>query len=337
MRFTTRLLLAGIFLAAGLLHAAPGNNATAATPVVFDTDIGMDVDDTWALAQILRSPELDLKLVLTDSGDAHYRASVAAKFLEVAGRTNVAVGLGPDFNIRKEDKRNQEPWIKGYDLAKYPGKVHRDGIQALIGLVMNSPVPITIIAVGPTPTLAAALQREPRLAARCRFVGMHGSFYSGYGRGSPVAAESNVSNDPAALRTVLAAPWQDILLTPLDTCGVVVLRGEKYRAVWSATTDPVARAVIENYCIFALRVRWMHCDYFATRSSTLFDCVAVYLAYAEHLVETETVRFRVTDDGFTVRDEAGPFRARVALRWKDLPAFEDHLTRRILGQPEPPR
>jgi hypothetical protein len=72
------------------------------------------------------------------------------------------------------------------------------------------------------------------------------------------------------------------------------------------------------------------CDYFALRSSTLFDCVAVYLAYSEDLVETETIRFRISDDGYTVRDDNGKFIARVALHWKNLPAFQDHLAARLL-------
>ena len=40
-------------------------------------------------------------------------------------------------------------------------------------------------------------------------------------------------------------------------------------------------------------------------------------------------------DGFTVRDDAaGPLRARVALRWKSLAAFEQHLTARLVpGSP----
>jgi inosine-uridine nucleoside N-ribohydrolase len=298
-------------------------------PVVLDTDIGTDIDDTWALAHLLRSPELDLRLVLTETGEARYRAAIAAKLLEAAGRTDVAVGLGRDFGPMADADRNQGPWLRGYDLAKYPGRVHEDGIGALIDLVMHSPEPVTIIAVGPTPTLAAALAREPRLAARCRFVGMHGSFALGYGGGTP-SAENNVRVDPVALRAVLSAPWQDVLLTPLDTCGLVSLGGARYRAIWQATDDVLLRAVIENYCIFAPRVGWMHCDFFATRSTTLFDCVAVYLAYAEDLVETEAIRFRITDDGFTVRDAAGPLRARVALRWKNLPAFEDHLVSRLL-------
>ena len=34
-----------------------------------------------------------------------------------------------------EEFRNQTPWLKGYDLAKYPGKVHADGVQAMVDAV----------------------------------------------------------------------------------------------------------------------------------------------------------------------------------------------------------
>jgi inosine-uridine nucleoside N-ribohydrolase len=198
-------------------------------------------------------------------------------------------------------------------------------------VIEKSAEPLTVIAVGPVPSLVRALEQAPGIAAKCRFVGMFGSFDKGYGDGPP-SAEWNVKVDPAALRKVLAAPWRDILLTPLDTCGRVTLTGANYHAIWSATQDPMLRALIENYCIFAPRVSWMHCDFFATRSTTLFDCVAVYLAYAEELVDTETVQFEVTDDGFTRRSAQGPLKARVALRWKNLAGFEDHLAKRLLAR-----
>ena len=63
-------------------------------PVILDTDIGGDIDDTWALAMMLKSPELDVKLVVTDTGNTTYRAKIAAKMLEIAGRTDVPVGVG---------------------------------------------------------------------------------------------------------------------------------------------------------------------------------------------------------------------------------------------------
>lgn len=298
-------------------------------PVVLDTDIGTDIDDTWALLQVLRSPELDLKLVLTDTGDTTYRAKVAAKFLQAAGRTDVAVGVGLPGTL-DVSHRTQEPWIRGYALEDYPGVVHRDGIAALIDMIMNSPEPITVIAIGGVPGIAEALQREPRIATRARFVGMQGSFDLGYGGEAGAAAEANVKVNPDALRQVLRAPWREKLLTPLDTCGVSDLRGEAYHRIWSATGDPAVRALIENYVIFAPRVPWMHCDYFATRSTILFDSVAVYLAYDDTWLEIETVRFRITDDGYTRRDPEGPLEARVALRWRDRTAYESDLARRIL-------
>jgi len=311
----------------------PVSQAADRIPVVLATDLGDDIDDTWALAHVLRSPELDLKMVLTEYGRSRYRAALAAKLLEVAGRTDVAVAVGPmPAAGAAEDPAtfNQALWLRDYDLAKYPGRVHEDGVGAFIELVLNSPSPVTVIAVGPAPSLAAAVTREPRVAERCRLVGMFGSIDVGYGGDAKPAAEWNVRADVTSVRAVFAASWREILLTPLDTCGTVDLRDDNYRAVWSATRDPLARAVIENYCLWAPRVPWMKCDFFATRSTTLFDCVAVYLAYDEALVGIDEVRFKITDDGFTVRDDAGPFRARAALRWKDRAAFEHHLTARLV-------
>ena len=48
-------------------------------PVILDTDIGGDIDDIWALAMLLKSPELDLRLVTTNTGNTEYRARVAAR------------------------------------------------------------------------------------------------------------------------------------------------------------------------------------------------------------------------------------------------------------------
>ncbi|MCX7825369.1 MAG: nucleoside hydrolase [Verrucomicrobiae bacterium] len=177
--------------------AQPGNAADArgaGIPVILDTDIGDDIDDTWALGLLLKSPELDLKLVVGDYGRTHYRARLLAKFLERAGRTDVAVGVGLDNGVTGEG--GQAGWVKGYDLKAYPGKVHNDGVQALIDTIMKSPRPMTLICIGPVPNIAEALRREPRIAQRARFVGMHGSVRVGYGGSPKVAAEWNVRADP---------------------------------------------------------------------------------------------------------------------------------------------
>ncbi|HVU17449.1 MAG TPA: nucleoside hydrolase [Candidatus Didemnitutus sp.] len=301
----------------------------AATPVILDTDIGTDIDDTWALAFLLRCPELDLKLVVSDTGDTHYRAKLIARMLEAGHRTDVPIGVGKDFAPADPRDMNLEPWVHDFKLTSYPGHVSEDGVGAIIDTVMHSPTTVTIIAIGAVPNIEEALRREPRIAARCRFVGMHGSVDVGYGGKPPPSAEANVKDFPAALRNVLRAPWKDILLTPLDTCDQVHLDGARYaRVLAAAKNDPLLGAVMESYHVFAPRVRWMKCDFADVKSTTLFDCVAVYLAFSENLVGVDKVNLNVTDDGFTKRDPAGsPVRA--ALRWKSLDAFDDLLVARL--------
>ncbi len=296
-------------------------------PVILDTDIGDDIDDTWALALVLKSPELDLKLVVGDYGAAQYRARLLAKFLERAGRSDVPVGIGLD--IAPHGDGRQAAWVKDYDLKSYPGKVHTNGVQALIDTVMNSPQPVTLICIGPVPNIAEALKREPRIAQRARFVGMHGSVRTGYGGAIKPDAEWNVKADPKSLQQVFAAPW-DITITPLDTCGLVNLTGDKYRRVLEST-NRIATDVIANYRIWLTNQRTMAQDMAGQRSSTLFDAVAVYLAIRQDLCVMENANLRVTDDGFTVIDPQGK-QVNAAMKWKDLGAFEDFLVERLAGK-----
>jgi inosine-uridine nucleoside N-ribohydrolase len=293
-------------------------------PVILDTDIGGDIDDTWALAMLLRSPELDLKLVVTDTGNTAYRAAVAARMLEIGGRTDVPVGVGIHL---ADDAGPQAPWVEGYNLSDYPGVVHEDGVGALIEAIMDSPDPVTLICIGPLPNISAALEREPRLARRARFVGMHGSVRLGYDGSRKVSAEYNVRAYPQACQQAFAAPW-DVTITPLDTCGLVHLEGEEYRAVRDCQ-DPLIQALIENYRIWAKRVKWTRVDSEA-RSSILFDTVAVYLAFSEELLVMERLGIRVTGAGYTVIDD-GAKEINCAMAWKDLVAFEDLLVRRLVG------
>ncbi len=293
-------------------------------PVILDTDIGDDIDDTWALALLLNSPEFDLKLVTTDYGNTEFRARIVARLLQIARRTDVPVGIG----IKTGDSVGaQGPWVKDYDLARYPGRIQRDGVQALIDAIMKSPEPVTLICIGPVPNIKAALERQPSIARRARFVGMQGSVHRGYDGAAQPSAEYNVKCDPAAFRRALTSPWS-VTITPLDTCGLVRLEGNKYAAVRNCS-HPLAQAVIENYRIWC-GDKPQRAD---TASSVLFDTVAVYLALSEKMLVMEDVGLKVTDDGFTAVDAKGK-KTRCAVGWKDLPGFQSFLATRLCnGRP----
>ncbi len=322
----SRVLVAWVALAS---LAAGVHAATGPVPVVVATDIGDDIDDTWALVLALKCPELDVKLVLTDYGDTEHRALIVGKLLEAAKRTDVPIGIG----VREKGQPSgQAEWVKGYDLSRYPGKVHRDGVQALVDLALSSPEPVTLVALGPPPSLAEALRREPRIAGKLRFAGMYGSIHKGYSGKPKPEPEWNVRASVQAARALLAAPWSEGIVTPLDTCGLVTLRGERYARL-RASRDPLLVALFENYELWCRTKEWCtkKPDRVAVESSTLFDTVAVYLAVTRELVKTETLGVRVTDDGMTVPDAAGQPLVW-ATEWKDLDAYEEWLTRRLLGE-----
>lgn len=288
-------------------------------PVILDTDIGTDIDDTWALGVLLNSPELDLKLITVSTGDVRKRASIAAKFCEMTGN-KIPIGLG----IKTEGIpiRHFE-WVNDYDVGKYPGGIIADGVQAIIDTIKNSSEQVIIIGIGPLPTVAAALERDPTITEKARFIGMHGSIRKGYkGRKKP-DNEYNVVQDADACRKVFQAPW-DVLVTPLDTCGIIQLKKKQYKRIYESN-NLVPRLIMENYRIWSKNSP----KKFKVESSILFDTVAIYLAIDTSFVEIECLPIMVTDKGATVEDELVKKLIGCALKWNKLEDFYDWLLNRL--------
>jgi inosine-uridine nucleoside N-ribohydrolase len=307
----------------GLSLAQP--SPTRPIPVIIATDIGDDIDDTWALGLALKSPELDVKLVVGEYGKADYRAKLIAKFLQTVGRSDIPVGLGMDGEPRGDG--NQAAWVKDYRLESYPGKVQRDGVQAIIDTIHQAGERVTVIEIAPMPNLAAAVRRDPEIAKLARFTGMQGSLRVGYGGSKTVSAEWNVKADVKSCQSVFAAPW-DKTITPLDTCGLVQLDGERYRRVHDSN-DVIARTVTENYRIWSRAGKFG--DAAEHHSSTLFDTVAVYLAMHQDFCRMERLGIRVTDDGHTLIDPQANI-VNAATAWKSLDGFRDFVTARLAGE-----
>lgn len=327
----------GMFLAISSSCATIGGLSGQKIPVIFDTDICDDIDDTWALSLLMQSPEFDVKLITTEVGNTQSKAKTVAKFLQTVGRTDIPIGIGVQ---QHKGHHRQDAWAKDYDLSSYPGTIYEDGVQALIDTIMKSRKKIKLVAVGPVPNVAAALVREPKIAEKAEFVGMHGSVRLGYGGNKTPSAEYNVRAFVKAAQKVFTAPW-DMTITPLDTCGLVQLKGQKYQKVLN-NNSPLTNALMENYRAWFKqgllnqkkdmseaeldkRVN----DKCNSSSSTLFDTVAIYLAMSTDLAKMEKLPIIVTDDGFTRINDKGK-EINCATEWKDLGAFEDLLVERLI-------
>ena len=108
MKTAARLLALALALSFSIVLPGAAAPARPPIPIILDTDIGDDIDDTWALALALKSPELDVKLVVTDYGNTEHRAKIVARILEVAGRTDIPIGIGVKENDRESP---QADWV----------------------------------------------------------------------------------------------------------------------------------------------------------------------------------------------------------------------------------
>lgn len=296
-------------------------------PVILETDIGIDIDDTWALGMLLNSPELDLKLVTVATGDAQYRARIVAKFLERCGRTDIPVAVGLYSNYAPAT-RHQLAWVEDYQLSDYPGNVSHDAVSAMIDMLESLDNP-TLIAIDPLPNLEQLCLRRPDLCAKTDLVAMAGSIRKQLNDKPGQIAEWNIKMNIPAAQTVFSTAWKSVTITPLDTCGNVVLSGQLYQDI--LTSDQIIpKLILENYLAWAKSTKFPQDP--RQTSSILFDTVAVHLACSHDFLDMQTLRLHIDDRGFMLQDTPEAMPVHVALDWNDQDAYRRHLVRRLRGE-----
>lgn len=169
-------------------------------PVIFDTDIGDDIDDALALALALQSPELDVRLVTTVVDDVDNRTRLAWKELGLYGRHDVAIATGaaqPLLDPMRNAPAPQFQLLTASDIMPEQGR--RRAADAIIEILMRSPEKMTIIPVGPLTNIALALRLEPHIREKIeRIVLMGGAF-------KLLTPEYNIQRDRAAAEIVFSS------------------------------------------------------------------------------------------------------------------------------------
>ena len=279
------------------------------------TDPGDDIDDHWALSLLLSMPSLRLRLVLCDSYNSLDRADVLAKFFKEANVSGVPVGIG-------SNRTGGKPLIMhGFAsrgaVSSYDGPVHQDGVGALIQMAMAPSPPAeprpALVVIAPCPSLREALRREPRIGSRFDVYAMGGSIYHGVNTSTPPEREWNILADPLSAQALYGAPWS-INDAPLDTAGSAQVDMPAFgRLLHSPSRLPLVAALLAAYRYWLPRCPWPEATQqplpanVSMRSSVIFDAVAVsmlpsFAAAQQHrgpFLDTETLRLRVTSDGWT--------------------------------------
>jgi inosine-uridine nucleoside N-ribohydrolase len=310
-------LLASIVFAAGYQAPAQQMGAGAVREkVILDTDIGDDIDDAFALALVLSSPEIDLLGVTTAWGNTQLRARIVDRLFCETGKEEIPIFAGIDTTSKIA--MDHARWAEGMPPRSKP---FGSAIDFILEAIRRYPNQITLIAIAPLTNVGALIERDPETFRKLkRVVIMGGSIYRGYNdlgytpdRG-PEPEYNIVSDIPAARR--LFASGVPLFVMPLDSTQLKL--DEVKRELIFRQSTPLTDALTLLYH------QW------GQLTPTLYDPVAVAFAIAPQLCPTQPFHIEVDDKGFT-RPTAGPPNAQVCLNSKAEEFFHLYLTR-ILAQ-----
>ena len=286
MRRVIRCAAVLLLLATGTLDAAGTGS------VIVDTDIGDDIDDAFALALLLRAPQLRIEAVTTSYGDTALRTRLVRRLLHQAGRDDIPVGTGPSTS-------DSTPFTQAEWAGAEPAAPARDAVSLLLDRLRAAPAgSITLIALSPLDTIGAAIARDPAAFRRLRqVVLMGGSVRRGYGKipgtTSPTPGiEYNVRSDPEDLRRLIGSGVR-ITMMPLDATEIALPAALRHTLF--DEPDPLDQALA------ALCTQW------AAHSSwgpvpVLFDVVPVAWLLDPSVCRARPIRLRVRDDGATIEE-----------------------------------
>jgi len=281
-----------------------------AIPVIFDTDIGTDIDDAYALALLLQCSELDLIGITVGHGPTRRRSQIALKLLHLADRGQVPVAVGSERAGAVDV--NQAPWADGFaDLAT----IQQPAAEFLVETITSRPGEVTLICVGPYTNLADALDLEPSLMDQVkRVIVMGGCLGLPDGATPERYPEYNAKSDVVATQKLFSAA-AGLTLVSLDVTRSVQL-SEPNRRLLADADRLLPRALAELY------------EHWPATTPTLHDPLAVGMAVSDHFCQTETMTVTVDDDGSTRRsDEGTPMTVCTAV---DSDAFVSFFVSRLL-------
>jgi len=301
MCFLLGAVLLGFGAHTSRAQSVPPQVPAAKIKIILDTDVGDDIDDAFALALAMRSPEIEIVGITTAWGDTTLRARLVQRFLKENSAAEIPIAVG----IETESKANfsQARWAQDGD------EFHKrmEAVDFLLAQARKDPGDITLVAIGPLTNVGAAIERDAATFKKFkRVVLMGGSIrkgYSdlGYAPDHGPQPEYNIYSDVAAAQRLFAS-GVPIFMMPLDSTKLML--------------DEVKRSILfgggtaMTNSLAALYYQWVEQN--RTPTATLFDVMAVAYMVQPELCPVTELHITVDAQGFT-RPGAGAANASACL------------------------
>lgn len=282
--------------------------------VLFDTDIGSDIDDAVALAYLLSQERCDLLGVTTATGEPDKRAEMVSAVCRHVGRDEVPIHAGSPqaMLIEMRQKAAQQAAALG-DWPRRRDWPVNTAIDFLRATIRAHPGEITLLAVGPMTNLGLLFATDPEIPAMLKqVVLMCGRFFTSMG------GEWNAIGDPHATAITYGNGRQSRpprhVSYGLDVTTQCMMDADECRKRFTAKVLQPVRDFAEVWFTRAPRI----CFHDPLAAASIFDP-----EICQYRRGTVTVSLSEPTMGWTVfrPDDAGPHTVASAV---DSKRFFDH-------------
>lgn len=268
--------------------------------VIFDTDIGSDIDDAVALAFLLAQPRCDLLGITTVSGKPIERAKLVSAICKTAGK-DIPIIPGNEARLNGPTRQPNVPQASVLPNWQHETEFgNQNAVEFLAETIRQNPHEVVLLAVGPMTNVARLFQEHPDTAQLLKSLHMMIGRFSDT-PGLPMS-EWNAHCDPAAANVVYSTAAQNHTSIGLDVTHQVVMDSAQVKEHFA---HPLLKPVYE-----------MSEVWFSERDELKFhDPLAAVTIFNESICEYENgtaivKRTSDRDDGETVwiPDANGPHR-----------------------------
>lgn len=196
--------------------------------VLFDTDIGSDIDDAVCLAYLLAQPECELLGITTVTGEADRRAMLASALCKVAGK-EVPIYPGCEEPLLIPQKQKQAPQAVALQKWGYDREFPRgQAVEFLRHTIHDHPGEVILLGVGPLTNIGLLFRLDPDIPSLLRGLVMMCGSFSNLQAGIP-RREWNALCDPHALAIVYRATPDIHRSVGLDVTRQVTMPVQQFR------------------------------------------------------------------------------------------------------------
>ena len=275
--------------------------------VILDTDIGDDIDDSFALLLLLESHKFNCLGVTTVFRNSLKRAKMAKQLIRSLGYDiKVYRGIDDplkqniDHLISKEIKEKEKYDEDGkyifpqYDKSMENEKVEdENAVDFIIRMIHLYPHEVTLIPIGPLTNIASAIKTDPTIVPLIKEIRLMGAGLN------LNFVEWNIFCDPDAAKIVFSSNINKIVAVTINVTSLTSLTEEEVNSLKNNNSKAIK-------LVYEAMMKWF--KHYEFSSPVMHDPLTVASLIDESIINTQLCHLDVdlSKDGYTFINDNCP-------------------------------